>query len=122
MSYWNSDSFGKLVDCVIVKVTEVNNDSVEFELQDGRKAVLYHQQDCCESVYLEATIGNVDDIMNSPVLRVSEEDYDGGPESEYEESYMWSCFRVGTAKGSVLFRFYGSSNGYYSEDVSFRFA
>jgi len=44
--------------------------------------------------------------------------YEAGPLNEYEESYTWTFYRFRTRKGSVTVRWYGSSNGYYSEDVS----
>lgn len=119
MSYWNSNAFSDLVGNVILAVNE-GQDELVLELQDGRKAKMYHCQDCCESVYHADTVGNVADILNSPVLRAVEELGDEGPDGQCcDESYTWTYFTVETANGTVTFKWFGTSNGYYSEDVSF---
>lgn len=105
-----------------------DNDRLYIDTIDGDEYVLYHQEDCCESVYIESIVGDLRDIINSPIL-VAEEvtgHHDRGdpiisedfvPKSEYEESWTWTFYKLSTIKGSVTIRWYGSSNGYYSESV-----
>jgi hypothetical protein len=53
-------------------------------------------------------------------MLVSREDTSvDGPEMK-DESYTWTFYNFATFKGFVTVRFYGSSNGYYSEEVSFK--
>ena len=94
---------------------------------DGEALTLYlsktnyvrfqHHQDCCEYVYIEDICGDLDDLVGSPLLEAEEvSDYEG--EDTGDESYTWTFYKFATRKGFVTVRWYGSSNGYYSESVS----
>lgn len=106
--------------------TKVNGDEVEFLTFTGKRYKLYHRQDCCEHVYLDEVIGDVNDLIGLVVEaeEVSSKDMPfkkmEGYSDDYEpESYTWTFYKVGTTRGSVTFRFYGTSNGYYSERAEF---
>lgn len=113
------------------------SDELKFTCSDGSKYVMYHSQDCCESVSIEDIIGDLEDLIGNPLLKAEErssrepdealaaerakekaeaEAKDGyyyGPDSE-----TWTFYEFATIKGSVTIRWYGTSNGYYSESVS----
>ena len=90
-------------------------DTVTFE-NDEVRYVLYHDQDCCESVTVEEIIGDLEDLEKWPLLISREDTNIDGPELN-EESYTWTFYNFATFKGYVTIRFLGVSNGYYSEDV-----
>lgn len=102
-----------------------NNDNLVFEVEDGRLFILYHDQDCCESVSLEDVVGDLNDLVGSPILEaecvsnIPEQGWveDADAQTEYEDSFTWTYYKFATIKGHVNLRWYGSSNGYYSESV-----
>lgn len=96
-----------------------NGDDLVFE-NETERYIFYHSQDCCESVYIESITGDLSDLVGVPLLLSEEVSNDEGPLSDYEESYTWTFYKFGTIKGYVDVRWYGSSNGYYSESVSLR--
>jgi len=96
-----------------------------FTLDCGEKYKLWHNQECCEDVYIESICGNLDDLIGTPILmaEVSSNSDEMPADIEQppycEDSFTWTFYRIGTAKGTVVIRWYGTSNGYYSEAVDF---
>jgi hypothetical protein len=78
-----------------------------------------HYQDCCEDVCIEDIIGNPDDLIGLPILLADKSSSMENPRHEHDESFTWTFYRLSTNLGSLTIRWYGSSNGYYSEDVTF---
>ena len=108
-----------------------NGDEVYFYFNDGNVVRMLHHQDCCESVYIEDMDGDLEDMVGGVFVQfdiaTSDEpddlmkikrallgkdmpDDDGG-------SQTWTFYRLATTKGSVVIRWFGESNGYYSETV-----
>jgi len=98
---------------------ESDGEELTLYLSDTNYVRFYHSQDCCESVYIDDICGDLDDLVGSPLL-VAEQvsNYEAEPKYEGEESYTWTFYRFATHKGWVNVKWYGSSNGYYSEGVN----
>lgn len=89
---------------------------IYFEMENGIVYKMYHEQDCCEEVSLEDCCGDWDDLIGLPVISAEEAQSD---DEDATESGTWTFYKIDTARGGVVLRWYGSSNGYYSEDVCF---
>lgn len=92
-----------------------------FTVTSGFRFRMHHDQGCCESVALEDVAGDLGDLIGSPIVMAEESTYGKKDDVDHprdDESYTWTFYKLGTAKGSVTLRWYGSSSGYYSEDMS----
>lgn len=100
-----------------------NSDNIIFTMDTGEKYIMMHKPDCCETVEIIDICGEINDIIETPILmaEVSESDNknsDSDPLSAHDESWTWTFYKLATVKGYVTIRWYGTSNGYYSESVS----
>ncbi|MGI6124016.1 MAG: DUF7448 domain-containing protein [Acetivibrionales bacterium] len=113
--------FSTLIGKTLTKI-EVDDYKKEmvFRCDDGTSYKLLHYQSCCESVSIEDIIGNLDDLIGSPIVMAEEiAGAEGERKDEWDDSFTWTFYKLATVKGYVTIRWYGTSNGYYSESVSF---
>jgi hypothetical protein len=65
--------FTELVGKTLTKIVGTKNDpSLYFYTTGGNVYELYHEQDCCEDVYLEDIVGDIQDLIGRPILAASE--------------------------------------------------
>jgi len=96
--------------------------TIHFITTEGKHYKLHHYPDCCESVEIESIVGDLIDLIDTPLLLVEEVSNCPAPEGHVMAEYgseTWTFYKFGTIKGYVDVRWYGSSNGYYSESVYF---
>lgn len=84
----------------------------------GKGFRFYHSQDCCESVNIDDIVGDLTDLVGSPIVEAVEVSTEDEPAPENaDDSHTWTFYRFSTVKGTVTVKWLGTSNGYYSESV-----
>ncbi len=114
------EKFEDLLGKILSNVENVKDEELIFTLENGDKYKLLHYQDCCEGVSIEDICGELDDLIGSPILLAEEivsEENPSDIKKECQDSFTWTFYKLVTIKGSVTIRWYGESNGYYSESV-----
>lgn len=127
--YWNKSA--NMSDLIGLTITETNlgsqyadslDDELTLKTSCGRTFLMYHQQDCCESVSLVDVAGDFSDILGQ-VITDARMDFSYGDDAPKgwgsDDSTTWTYVKIVTSKGEVSLRWFGSSNGYYSETPDF---
>jgi hypothetical protein len=106
-----------------IKDVIVSEDKTEvlFIMYNAGIVKMYHDQDCCESVWLEDVSGDWDDIKNTEIIEFrktkSTDKQFYKTDEILDDSVTWTFYTFRTIKGDVTLRWCGTSNGYYSEEV-----
>ena len=116
--------FASLVGKTLTSVTN-KGDELLFVCSDGYEYRMYHSQDCCESVSIEDMDGDLQELVGLPITVADESSSSELPEGveppEYrDDEETWTFYRISNEKVFITIRWYGSSNGYYSTEVSFQ--
>lgn len=111
-----------LIGKVITDINGSEGDScISFTTESGEVYEMYHAQECCESVTLEDVIGSWDDLIGHKIVDayVSTNNDTRKKENWLCNSFLWTFYTITSDLGTVTLRWYGESNGYYSERVEF---
>jgi hypothetical protein len=106
-------TFSELLGKIFIKI-EKSDECVTFHLSNGAIYELVHDQECGEVVTIDDIDGDLDDLIGNRILQ-AEESYQRGTSDEGTST--WSFYKLATIKGYVTIKWYGESNGYYSESA-----
>ena len=112
-------TFDMLIGKTITKIEGLakGSEEVTFDCDDGTSYSLYHWKPSSESVCVEDVCGDVADLIGSPIVRAESPSNDDmgqvKPDGEGVDSWKWTFYILGTAKGTVTIRWLGESNDYY---------
>lgn len=105
-----------LIGEILTHIDTNGNDEIVLTTQSGRRIKIYHSQNCCETVCIEDTVGDFEQLLFKPLISITHEE-----ECSNDQEYYESCtktditFKVNDA--TVISKWIGTSNGYYSESV-----
>ena len=81
---------------------EINEeeDEITFTDSEGVKYLMYHEQDCCEDVNIEDICGDINNLLNTPIVLAEEVISNGEDEDEDCEDYSctWTFYKLATIK------------------------
>ncbi len=98
----------------LINVKQVEDSQLIFECESGNRYLMYHDQDCCECVYLADICGTFERLYGSPLVMAEEVTNHSSTDGS---STTWTFYKLATANGYLTLRWIGTSNGYYSERV-----
>lgn len=111
---------GQLYGKTLIEI-QVCDDLIIFRCDNGEIYHMVHLQDCCELVVVEDIVGDINDLIGTPIVKAEKLTNSDNPRpiplGKYDDSFTWTFYTLATIKGYVTIRWYGTSNGWYSEDV-----
>lgn len=132
----NKTNFFDMIGCKIESVkVDKNKETTTFCFEDEKRvARFYHEQDCCEEVYIYQT--NIDESCHGKtivsIVELIGDEYATKNEQQTVihdkekhktvpyECETWTRYEIELDDGSKMFMlWHGVSNGYYSESVNF---
>lgn len=115
----NQTTLDTLIGEVLTYVdTNDKNDVIMLTTASGRIIKIYHEQDCCEIVQIVDMEGKWHDLIGKVIVETrheSVEDRDPPEPTNGSQTHTTLTFKADDA--TVISRWIGDSNGYYSESV-----
>lgn len=113
----------------IIAITGLESGSDKLIIHTDNDTIItqYHDQDCCESVYIAQVDQDPNKYIGAEIYELDERTIRKGldnithpdPDIDYEpESWTATFYTLKTSKGYLDWRWQGESNGYYSESVT----
>jgi hypothetical protein len=103
---------GEVLDAVDI---DREKDQIFLTTRSGRQFLIYHEQKCCETVEISGQDGSFDKLIGKPIVEARDNAVDTSEEAADSQTTTTLVFRVDDH--TVISRWVGDSNGYYSESV-----
>lgn len=114
------DNIGYLINKVLTKIEQIpdkDGDTIHFWTKCGKHYRMYHEQDYCEDVYVDDIVGDLQGLLGLVIDASCETNKGVGTQNE---TYTWTFYKIQGEKENVTIRWYGTSSGYYCEEVDFQ--
>lgn len=111
--------FDELLGHTLTSVERVSNDEIIFTREDGKRFRMFHEEGGGELVTIEDINGELSDLVGATILQAECVQNKQETIDDIDATYTWTFYKFATIKGYVTIRWYGESNGYYSETVDF---
>jgi hypothetical protein len=115
------------------KITDVKiNGEIIFKTENNKKITMFHEQSCCESVFITSKTDNLNILIGKTIVDVTEtvlpnHTFDRSIEAQYDDdnSFTWTFYKffykgVDDKTEEIEIIWFGTSNGYYDEGVQFK--
>ena len=104
---------------ILINIECKGDNEIQFIDSENNIYHMYHEQDCCEEVYIKDICGNLSHLLDSPITMAECIVNEGNIDEDEWGTGTWTFYKLATVKGYVTISWYGESNGYYSETVDF---
>jgi len=102
----------------VIEVVNLDNDSSFVKIRTEQTTLIFvHEQDCCENVFLEDFNFN-GKFVGGELLEIKEKSNKPNKVPSGYDSVTYTFYTLVSTNGFLDLRFFGESNGYYSEGVS----
>jgi len=117
-----------LKDFKITNVTVYEDFEIVFETENNKKITMFHENWCCENVYIYSKTDNLDILIGKTIFDVTETISDDTFDRDAEDnliSFTWTFYKffykgLDNKTEEIEIIWLGASNGYYDEGVDLR--
>jgi hypothetical protein len=116
--YYNID-INDLVGQTIVSIDnlEYNSSCVYFNTEKYI-FTMFHEPQCCESIYIDDICGDISDILNTPIIAAyesfKEKNFFSSKIGELSPHDNWTFYNIATVKGDLSIIWRGEQSNYSS--------
>lgn len=115
----SNQEYSKIENLQGLRVSEIDDlgDSVLITTECGRQFLITHNQQCCENVFQESVDGKWESLIGKVIVHVSQSESPGDDDDGLLLSQTNTTIILAVDDSTVISRWVGTSNGYYSERV-----
>lgn len=115
-----------LKDFKITNVKIYEDFKIVFETENNKEITMFHENQCCENVYIYSKTDNLDILIGKTIFDVTEivsnDTFDTDAE---DDSFTWTFYKffykgLDNKTEEIEIIWLGTSNGYYDEGVELR--